>query len=148
MLLTAVDHVAIAVRDLRAAEEFYRRSFGAEVVHRETVEEQGVNEALLRVGESFVQLLTPTRDDSPVGKFLSKKGEGIHHVAYRVADIRAALARLNREGVELIDKEPRSGSRGTTIAFVHPRGALGTLIELVQPPAAEGAPVPEGAAHG
>jgi methylmalonyl-CoA epimerase len=130
--LEAVDHVAIAVRDLRAAEEWYRRAFGAEVVHRERVEEQGVDEALLRVGESYVQLLTPTRPDSPVGKFLAKKGEGIHHVAYRVKDVAAALARLEAEGVELIDAAPRRGSRGTTIAFVHPRGALGTLIELVQ----------------
>jgi methylmalonyl-CoA epimerase len=132
MLLTEIDHIAIAVNDLEAAIEYYRNTFGCEVDHREVVERDGVEEALLKVADSYVQLLTPTRDDSPVAKYLEKKGEGIHHVGYRVADCAAALDRVKAEGHRVIDEEPRPGSRGTTVAFVHPKTAFGTLIELVQ----------------
>jgi len=131
-LLTEIDHVAIAVNDLEAAIQYYKDVFGAEVEHRETVESDGVEEALLKVAESYVQLLTPTRDDSPVAKYLEKKGEGIHHVGYRVADCGAALQAVKDPGGRTIDEAPRPGSRGTTVAFVHPKGAFGTLIELVQ----------------
>ncbi len=131
-LLTEIDHVAIAVRDLEAAVAYYRDVFGAEVEHREVVESDGVEEALLRVAESYVQLLTPTRDSSPVHAYLEKRGEGIHHVAYRVADCAEALQAVKDAGGRVIDDHPRPGSRGTTVAFVHPKGAFGTLIELVQ----------------
>src|SRR5260370_30001620 len=130
--LTEIDHVAIAVRDLEAAVAYYARVFGATVFHREVVESDGVEEALLRVAESYIQLLTPTSDDSTVAKFLEKKGEGIHHVGYRVADCAAALAAVKDAGGQVIDQAPRPGSRGTTVAFVHPKAAFGTLIELVQ----------------
>jgi methylmalonyl-CoA epimerase len=132
MMLTEIDHIAIAVNDLEAAIEYYRATFGCEVDHREVVERDGVEEALLKVADSYVQLLTPTRDDSPVAKYLEKKGEGLHHVGYRVADCAAALERVKAEGHRVIDEEPRPGSRGTTVAFVHPKTAFGTLIELVQ----------------
>jgi len=130
--LTEIDHVAIAVHDLEAAIAYYRDTFGAEVTHREVVERDGVEEALLRVADSYIQLLTPVRDDSPVAKSLASRGEGLHHVGYRVADCAAALARVKAEGHRVIDEEPRSGSRGTTVAFLHPTSAFGTLIELVQ----------------
>jgi methylmalonyl-CoA/ethylmalonyl-CoA epimerase len=131
-VLTEIDHVAIAVRDLAAVVEYYRATFGVEPVHREVVEKDGVEEVLLRVADSYVQLLTPVRDDSPVAKYLEKRGEGIHHVAYRVDDCGAALERVKREGHQVIDEVPRPGSRGTTVAFVHPKTAFGTLIELVE----------------
>lgn len=130
--LNQVDHVAVAVRDLDAAVEWYRRVFGAEVVHRERVEHDGVEEALIRAGESYVQLITPTRPDSPVSRFLDRRGEGLHHVAYRVDDCAAALAQAVAAGARAIDLAPRPGSRGTTVAFLHPFGAFGTLVELVQ----------------
>ena len=132
MILTEIDHVAIAVNDLEAAVDYYRRAFGAEVEHREVVENDGVEEALLRVADSYVQLLTPTRPDSPVAKALEKRGEGLHHVGYRVDDCAEALAAVVEAGGTPIDKAPRPGSRGTTVAFVHPKGSFGTLIELVQ----------------
>ena len=132
MLLTEIDHVAIAVRDVEAAIEYYRTAFGAEVDHREVVEHDGVEEALLKVAESYVQLVTPIRPDSPVAKFLDKRGEGLHHIAYRVEDCGAALASMVAAGAIPIDHAPRPGSRGTTVAFVHPKGSFGTLIELVQ----------------
>jgi len=131
-LLTEIDHVAIAVRDLGAAIDYYRETFGALVEHREIVESDGVEEALLRVADSYIQLLTPTRDDSPVAKALEKRGEGLHHVGYRVSDCAAALQSVKDNGGQVIDETPRPGSRGTTVAFVHPKGAFGTLIELVQ----------------
>ncbi len=131
-LLTEIDHVAIAVRDLEAAIDYYRRAFGASVDHREVVESDGVEEALLKVADSYVQLLTPTRPDSPVAKALDKRGEGLHHIGYRVADCGAALASVLAAGGQAIDQAPRPGSRGTTVAFVHPKGSFGTLIELVQ----------------
>jgi methylmalonyl-CoA/ethylmalonyl-CoA epimerase len=130
--LTEIDHVAIAVNDLDAAIAYYRDAFGCEVEHREVVEKDGVEEALLKVADSYVQLLTPVRDDSPVAKYLASKGEGLHHVGYRVVDCAAALERVKAQGHRVIDEVPRPGSRGTTVAFVHPKTAFGTLIELVQ----------------
>jgi methylmalonyl-CoA/ethylmalonyl-CoA epimerase len=132
MLLTEIDHVAIAVRDLEGAIAYYRETFGAEVEHREVVESDGVEEALLKVAESYIQLLTPTRPDSPVAKSLETRGEGLHHVGYRVSDCAAALQAVKDGGGRVIDEAPRPGSRGTTVAFVHPKGAFGTLIELVE----------------
>jgi len=132
LLLTEIDHVAIAVPDLEAAIGYYEETFGATVDHRELVESDGVEEALLKVADSYIQLLTPTREDSPVAKFLEKKGPGLHHVGYRVADCAAALQSVKDHGGQVIDQAPRPGSRGTTVAFVHPKGAFGTLIELVQ----------------
>jgi methylmalonyl-CoA epimerase len=131
-VLTEIDHVAIAVFDLEAAIAYYRDTFDATVAHREIVERDGVEEALLKVADSYIQLLSPVRDDSPVAKSLASRGEGLHHVGYRVDDCAAALARIKAEGHRVIDEEPRPGSRGTTVAFVHPKGAFGTLIELVQ----------------
>lgn len=131
-VLTEIDHIAIAVKDLDAAIDYYRDTFGCEVAHREVVERDGVEEALLKVADSYVQLLTPVRDDSPVAKYLEKKGEGIHHVGYRVQDCATALERVKSQGHQVIDEAPRPGSRGTTVAFVHPKTAYGTLIELVQ----------------
>jgi methylmalonyl-CoA epimerase len=132
VLLTEIDHVAIAVNDLEAAIAYYQATFGAEVDHREVVESDGVEEALLKVADSYIQLLTPTRDDSPVAKYLERKGEGLHHIGYRVADCAQALDAVKAQGGRVIDEAPRPGSRGTTVAFVHPKGAFGTLIELVQ----------------
>ena len=132
MLLTEIDHVAIAVNDLEAAIDYYKRAFGATVTHREVVEQDGVEEALLKVAQSYVQLLTPTRPDSPVAKSLEKRGEGLHHVGYRVADCARVLQSMIAAGATPIDKVPRKGSRGTTVAFIHPKGNFGTLIELVQ----------------
>jgi methylmalonyl-CoA epimerase len=131
-LLTEIDHIAIAVRDLPAAIDFYRDTFGALVEHREVVDSDGVEEALLKVADSYIQLLTPTRDDSPVAKYLEKKGEGLHHVGYRVDDCAAALQSVKDNGGRVIDEAPRPGSRGTTVAFVHPKTSFGTLIELVE----------------
>jgi len=132
MLLTEIDHVAIAVRDLEAAIDYYQRAFGATVEHRETVESDGVEEALLKVAESYIQLLTPTSDASPVAKAIEKRGEGLHHIGYRVNDCGEALASMIAAGATPIDKVPRPGSRNTTVAFIHPKGSFGTLIELVQ----------------
>ena len=132
MLLTEIDHVAIAVRDVEAAIAYYQEAFGAQVAHREVVERDGVDEALIKVADSYIQLTAPTRDDSPIAKYLDKRGEGIHHVGYRVDDCAAALASMVEAGATPIDAEPRPGSRGTTVAFIHPKGSFGTLIELVQ----------------
>src|ERR1019366_3372108 len=134
-MLIEIDHVAIAVRDLEAAVTWYQDVFGASVEHREDVESDGVAEALLRVADSYIQLLTPTRDDSPVAKYLAKRGEGLHHVGYRVADCGVALEAVKAAGGRVIDQVPRPGSRGTTVAFVHPATSFGTLIELVEDPA-------------
>lgn len=131
-LFTEIDHVAIAVNDLEAAIVWYAEVFGATVEHREVVESDGVQEALIRVADSYIQLLTPTREDSPVAKYLANKGEGLHHVAYRVDDCAAALDAAKAHGTRVIDDAPRPGSRNTTVAFIHPKGAFGTLIELVQ----------------
>ena len=130
--LTEIDHIAIAVNDLDGAVEYYRATYGVEPVHREVVESDGVEEALLKVADSYVQLLTPTNDESPVAKYLEKRGEGLHHVADRVDSSADALARVKAEGHKVIDEVPRPGSRGTTVAFIHPKTAFGTLIELVE----------------
>jgi len=132
VILTEIDHVAIAVHDIEAAISYYQRAFGATVDHREVVESDGVEEALLKVAESYIQLLTPTRPDSPVAKSLEKRGEGLHHIGYRVANCADALAQMIAAGATPLDKAPRPGSRGTTVAFIHPNGSFGTLIELVQ----------------
>ena len=132
LLLTEIDHVAIAVNDLEAAIAWYAEAFGATVDHRERVESDGVEEALLKVADSYVQLLTPTREDSPVAKYLANKGEGLHHIGYRVANCADALESIKAMGGRVIDEAPRPGSRGTTVAFVHPKTSFGTLIELVQ----------------
>jgi len=132
MLLTEIDHIAIAVKDLDAAIAYYQNAFGATVDHREVVESDGVEEALLKVAESYIQLLTPTRPDSPVAKAIEKRGEGLHHIGYRVNNCAEALAAMIAAGATPIDKAPRPGSRGTTVAFMHPKGSFGTLIELVQ----------------
>jgi len=132
VLLTEIDHIAIAVRDLDAAVDYYRRAFGAEVAHREVVESDGVEEALLKVADSYIQLTAATRPDSPIARSIEKRGEGLHHVGYRVDDCAAALAAMVAAGATTIDHAPRPGSRGTTVAFVHPKGSFGTLIELVQ----------------
>ena len=131
-LLTEIDHVAIAVRDLEAAIGYYHDTYGCEVEHREVVEKDGVEEALLKVADSYIQLLTPSRPDSPVAKYMEKKGEGIHHVGYRVTDCAEALESVKAHGHKVIDEAPRPGSRGTTVAFIHPKTSFGTLIELVQ----------------
>lgn len=132
--LLNLDHVAIAVRDLDQALDEYRRRYGIEPLYREVVEDQGVEEAMLAVGGSFVQLLEPLDADTPVGRFLERRGEGMHHVAFVVVDIEAALAHLKAEGARLVDETPRTGGRGTRIAFVHPKGGNQTLVELVELP--------------
>ena len=131
-MLTDIDHVGIAVVDLEAEVDRYRRTLGVEPAHREVVQDQGVEEVLFPVGGSFIQLLGALGQDTPVGRFLDRHGPGIHHVAYRVDDVAAALERLRAEGVRLVDETPRPGSRGTTIAFIHPSSIGGVLVELVQ----------------
>ncbi|HEV8572103.1 MAG TPA: methylmalonyl-CoA epimerase [Actinomycetota bacterium] len=131
-MLEDIDHVGIAVLDLAATVERYRKAFGIEPVHWETVADQGVEEVLFQAGRSFIQLLGALGPDTPVGRFLDKRGESLHHVGYRVRDVAAALARLKELGVPLVDETPRPGSRGTTVAFVHPKGMGGVLVELVQ----------------
>ena len=130
--LTDIDHVGIAVVDLEAAIERYRRTLGVEPAHRERVEDQGVEEVLFAVGSSYIQLLGALGPDTPVGRSLATRGPGVHHVAYRVEDIEAALEHLRAEGAQLVDHAPRPGSRNTLIAFVHPRSMGGMLVELVQ----------------
>ncbi|MEX2554239.1 MAG: methylmalonyl-CoA epimerase [Actinomycetota bacterium] len=127
-----VDHVGIAVKDLETAIAFYEAAFGVKLAHRETVEEQGVEEAMFRVGESWIQLLRPLGPNTPVGKYIEKRGEGVHHIGYGVSDLKAVLEHLKGEGMQLIDAEPRRGSRGSMVAFVHPKSVGGVLVELVQ----------------
>ena len=127
-----VDHVGIAVRDLDAAIAFYSATFGVEFTYRHTVEEQGVEEAMGKVGESWIQLLRPLGPDTPVGKFIESKGEGVHHIGYGVTDVRAAIEACTAAGLRMIDETPRAGSRGAQIAFVHPKSVGGVLVELVQ----------------
>jgi methylmalonyl-CoA/ethylmalonyl-CoA epimerase len=129
-----LDHVGIAVPDLDDAVDRYRRTLGVEPSHRERVEDQGVEEVLFHVGNSSVQLLGALGPDTPVGGFLARRGPGVHHIAYRVADVTATLARLRDEGFRLIDEVPRRGSRESLIAFVHPNDMGGVLVELVQLP--------------
>ena len=127
-----VDHIGIATRSIEESLSFWRDALGLEVKHTETVEEQGVRIAMLPAGEPRVELLEPTGPASPVAKFLERRGPGIHHVAVRVDDIRASLARLKREGARLIDEEPRVGAGGCLVAFVHPAASGGVLLELVE----------------
>lgn len=136
-LLTRVDHVGIAVLDLDASIEFYESAFGLTVAGRETNEAQGVREAMLFVaegpaGSSYVQLLEPLAPDTPVGKFLATRGEGVHHIGYGVVDVAAALDELRADGIRLVDEQPRHGSLGASIAFLHPKSVGGVLTELVQ----------------
>jgi methylmalonyl-CoA/ethylmalonyl-CoA epimerase len=127
-----VDHVGIAVADLDAAIEFYTKTFGVDFTYRHTVEAQGVEEAMGQVGESWIQLLKPLGPDTPVGKFIASKGEGVHHIGYGVADIEAAIAECRGHDLRMIDEHPRPGSRGASIAFIHPKSVGGILVELVQ----------------
>lgn len=133
-VLTQIDHVAFAVADLEAAIDHYQRVWGLTLSHREVVADQGVEEAMFALGESYLQLVAPLSPDTPVGRFLARRGEGLHHIAYRVGAIDEALASLKGSGVDLIDQSPRSGSRNTQVAFVHPRANRGVLVELVQVP--------------
>jgi methylmalonyl-CoA/ethylmalonyl-CoA epimerase len=128
-----IDHIGVAVEDVDAALALYQGSFEMELAHRETVESQGVEAVLLDVGESHVELLRPLGPDTPVGKFMAKNGEGLHHVAYAVDDIDAALERIAAAGVKLIDSEPRVGIRESRVAFLHPRSTGGVLTEIVEP---------------
>ena len=131
MEASSIHHVGVAVDDLDAAVETYERLFGGRVEHRSRVDDQGVEAASVRVGESRVELLGALGEDTPVGRFLAKRGPGMHHVAYEVADIRAALAELEAAGAELIDTEPRQGMFGLQVAFVHPESVHGVLSEVV-----------------
>ena len=133
-MLNKIEHVALAVSDLDAAVAHYRDVWGIEVEHRERVEDQGVEEAMLPLGDSYLQLLGSTGPDTTVGKFLERKGEGLHHIAYEVDDLEAALAELKSKGVRLIDEAPRVGGRGHMVAFVHPKSNHGLLVELIQAP--------------
>ena len=131
-MLTRIHHVGVAVADLDESIGLYRAALGAELVHRQVNEKEGLEAAFLRTGESEVELMSPTREDSPVGKFLAKRGPGLHHVAYGVTDIRKALAEAAAAGAELIDAEPRMGMHGSLIAFIHPKSIGGVLTELVE----------------
>ena len=144
-MLNRIYHLGYAVEDIEAASRFYSENFGAEPTAPEVVEEQGVVATTFRVGESMIELVQPTRPDSPVGRFLERQGEGVHHVAYEVEDLEAALRELKRSGVELVDEEPRRGAGGTRVAFVHPKSAFGVLTELVELPGRGGS---EGREHG
>ncbi len=132
-MLGRIDHIGVATDDLEGAIALYEGTLGMPVAHRETVESQGVEAVLLDVGEGHVELLRPLGPDTPVGKYLEKKGPGLHHVAYAVDDIEDALSRLKEAGIELIDAEPRVGIRNSQVAFVHPRSTGGVLTEIVQP---------------
>ncbi|MCC5950116.1 MAG: methylmalonyl-CoA epimerase [Nitriliruptoraceae bacterium] len=132
MDVTRIDQIAIAVEDLDAALAFYERAFGLRASHREVVESDGVEEAMLDVGGVWLQLLAPTRPDSPVGRFLARSGPGLHHLGFGVGSVEAALDHLRDEGVRLIDEAPRPGGSGHTVAFVHPKGTDGVLVELVE----------------
>jgi methylmalonyl-CoA/ethylmalonyl-CoA epimerase len=132
-MFTRIDHIGVAVEDLDAAIKLYERNFEMELVHRETVESQGVEAVLLDVGDGHVELLAPLGDDTPVGKFIAKKGPGLHHVAYAVEDIEAALASLKESGTRLIDETPRTGIRQSRVAFLHPAATGSVLTEIVQP---------------
>jgi methylmalonyl-CoA epimerase len=129
--LTDIDHIGIAVNDLEAAVDTYRTLLGLDPIHRERVEDQGVDEVLFRTGTSYIQLLGALGPDTPVGRSLATRGPGLHHIAYRVSNIDEALDHLRSVGARLIDEVPRPGSRNTMIAFVHPRAMDGVLVELV-----------------
>jgi methylmalonyl-CoA epimerase len=132
-MLSTIDHVGVAVEDIDAALALYRDALGMPLVHRETVTEQGVDAALLDVGDGHVELLSPLGPETPIGKFLARKGPGLHHVAYRVEDVEQTLAALAGAGIRLIDEHPRTGIRGSRVAFVHPASTGGVLTEIVQP---------------
>jgi methylmalonyl-CoA/ethylmalonyl-CoA epimerase len=132
LVLKRIEHIALAVRDLDIAIAHYKEVWGLEVSHRERVEDQGVEEAMLPLGESFLQLLAPTSADTTVGKFIERNGEGLHHIAYEVDDLESTLDELGQKGVGLIDEKPRTGGRGHSVAFVHPKGNHGLLVELIQ----------------
>ncbi len=134
-MFARIDHVGVAVEDLDAAIALYEKTYDMKLVHRETVTEQGVEAVLLDVGENHVELLAPLGPDTPVGKFLAKKGPGMHHVAYQVTDIDAALASLKDAGLRLIDETPRIGIRNSRVAFLHPSSSGGVLTEIVEPAA-------------
>jgi methylmalonyl-CoA/ethylmalonyl-CoA epimerase len=132
-VLAGIDHIGVAVSELDAAIALHRDTYGMALVHRETIASQGVEAALLEVGDSHVELLAPLADDTPIGRFLAARGPGLHHVAYRVDDVAATLGELRAAGVRLIDEAPRSGIRGSRVAFLHPSAAGGVLTEIVQP---------------
>jgi len=132
-LFGRIDHIGVAVEEIDPAIELYRDSFGMELAHRETVESQGVEAVLLDVGDGHVELLAPLGPDTPVGKYLAKNGAGLHHVAYAVDDIDAALEKIAAAGIQLIDSEPRVGIRNSRVAFLHPRSTGGVLTEIVEP---------------
>ena len=131
-VLTDIDHVGIAVYDLDAAVAWYRDMFCATVAHRERIDSDGVEEALIKVADSYIQLLTPVTDTSPLAKFMERNGEGLHHVGYRVDDCAEVLESVKGAGARVVDEHPRTGSRGTTVAFLHPKTSFATLIELVE----------------
>ena len=135
MLFGRIDHIGIAVNDLDAAAQLYGGSFDMAEQHRETVEEQGVEAILLEVGDGHIELIRPLSDDTGVAKFIARNGEGMHHVAYAVDDIEAALDRVRDAGLRLIDETPRTGIRGSRVAFLHPKSTGGVLTEIVQPAA-------------
>lgn len=132
-MFNRIDHIGVAVEDIEASLVLYRDTFQMEVAHREIVEEQGVEAILLDLGENHIELLAPLSEDTPVGKFLAKKGPGLHHVAYQVSDIDATLNSLKAAGVALIDDQPRVGIRCSRVAFLHPKATNGVLTELVEP---------------
>jgi methylmalonyl-CoA/ethylmalonyl-CoA epimerase len=133
-MLDRIYHLGYAVEDLAAAASFYEEYFGASPGEPEVVDDQGIIATMFRVGDASIELLQPTRPDSPVGRFLARRGEGFHHVAFEVEDLGGTLEKLKRNGVELIDEEPKRGAGGTKVAFVHPKGAFGVLTELVELP--------------
>jgi methylmalonyl-CoA/ethylmalonyl-CoA epimerase len=137
-VFSRIDHIGVAVEEIEPALELYRDSFQLELAHREIVEEQGVEAVLLDVGENHVELLAPLGEDTPVGKFLARQGPGLHHVAYQVSDIDATLRALKQAGLALIDEQPRTGIRGSRVAFMHPRATGGVLTEIVEPVAGGG----------
>ncbi|HKE79569.1 MAG TPA: methylmalonyl-CoA epimerase [Solirubrobacteraceae bacterium] len=132
-MFARVDHIGVAVEDLDAAIALHEQTYAMTLVHREVVEEQGVEAVLLDVGENHVELLRPLGAETPVGRFLAKRGPGLHHVAYQVADVQATLATLRDRGLRLIDEQPRTGIRGSRVAFLHPASSGGVLTEIVQP---------------
>jgi methylmalonyl-CoA/ethylmalonyl-CoA epimerase len=132
-LFARVDHIGVAVEDLDAAIALHQRDYGMALVHREVIDEQGVEAVLLDVGENHVELLRPLGEDTPVGRFLAARGPGLHHVAYQVGDVDSTLAQLRERGLQLIDETPRTGIRGSRVAFLHPAASGGVLTEIVQP---------------
>jgi methylmalonyl-CoA epimerase len=132
-MFARVDHIGVAVEDLDAAIALHEQTYDMTLVHREVVEEQGVEAVLLDVGENHVELLRPLGEETPVGRFLAKRGPGLHHVAYQVTDVQATLATLRDRGLRLIDEQPRTGIRGSRVAFLHPASSGGVLTEIVQP---------------